>query len=357
MGYNGKLLELAIDLADRLMPAFDTPTGIPYGTVHLQHGVPEGETPEACTSAAGSLSLEFGLLSAITGDPKYGVSARNALRSIFELRSSIDLVGRHINVRSGAWTEPLAGIGPNIDSLYEYYLKHYILFGDDAAIKMFTPLYHAAVKYLKVDDRWYGETDLLRGRFSRKVFNNLQAFWPGLQTLTGDIAAASKTANAFLSVWNDFGYTPEDFSFVTWNPALGDPVSKSYPLRPELAESVFYLHEATSDDSWILAGKDILNSLLLTEVDSCPGAFASVSEVNPVPNEKRRTKDMITMRQQEMDFENQQKAKIQSLLQQVDDRLKELDLSATELTESLSQIASERLSGISATSAKLLIES
>ncbi len=31
--YDGKMLDLAIDIADRLMPAFQTKTGIPYGTV------------------------------------------------------------------------------------------------------------------------------------------------------------------------------------------------------------------------------------------------------------------------------------------------------------------------------------
>ena len=31
--YKGELLELARDLGNRLLPAFQTPTGIPYGTV------------------------------------------------------------------------------------------------------------------------------------------------------------------------------------------------------------------------------------------------------------------------------------------------------------------------------------
>ena len=39
-----QLLELAIDLGDRLIPAFHTKTGIPFGTVNLRHGVPKGET-------------------------------------------------------------------------------------------------------------------------------------------------------------------------------------------------------------------------------------------------------------------------------------------------------------------------
>eukprot|EP01051_Picozoa_sp_SAG22_P015114 SAG22_NODE_1931_length_3292_cov_4.886940_2_plen_282_part_00 len=37
-GYNGSLLRLAEELADRLLPAFDTPTGIPFGSINLRHG-------------------------------------------------------------------------------------------------------------------------------------------------------------------------------------------------------------------------------------------------------------------------------------------------------------------------------
>lgn len=35
-GYNGCLLRLATDLGDRLMPAFQTPTGIPLSWVNLR---------------------------------------------------------------------------------------------------------------------------------------------------------------------------------------------------------------------------------------------------------------------------------------------------------------------------------
>ena len=38
--YDGQLLRLATDLAERLMPAFHTPTGLPYPRVNLRHGVP-----------------------------------------------------------------------------------------------------------------------------------------------------------------------------------------------------------------------------------------------------------------------------------------------------------------------------
>lgn len=35
-GYDGSLLRLAVDLADRFMPAFDTPTRIPLSWVNLR---------------------------------------------------------------------------------------------------------------------------------------------------------------------------------------------------------------------------------------------------------------------------------------------------------------------------------
>ena len=57
---NGPLLRLAEDAATRLLPAFDTPTGMPYGTVNLRHGVPAGETPVTCTAGVGTFLIEFG---------------------------------------------------------------------------------------------------------------------------------------------------------------------------------------------------------------------------------------------------------------------------------------------------------
>lgn len=65
--YNDCLLRLAADMGDRLLPAFDTATGIPYGTVNLRSGVPKGETELASTAGAGSLVIEFEVLSCLTG--------------------------------------------------------------------------------------------------------------------------------------------------------------------------------------------------------------------------------------------------------------------------------------------------
>ena len=43
---NGPLLRMAEDVAKRLLPAFDTKTGMPYGSINLKYGVQHGETGE-----------------------------------------------------------------------------------------------------------------------------------------------------------------------------------------------------------------------------------------------------------------------------------------------------------------------
>jgi ER degradation enhancer, mannosidase alpha-like 2 len=137
--YHGELLELAFDLGLRLLSAFRTPTGIPYGSINLRHGVSEHETPIASLAGAGSLGLEFQLLSDLTGDDRFGCAARGAMLSLFLKRSAnTGLLGKHIDVNTGKWTEEQSGLGFTADSYYEYLLKMYLLYGDEGCWQMFS---------------------------------------------------------------------------------------------------------------------------------------------------------------------------------------------------------------------------
>ena len=130
--YDGYLLSLAHDIGRRLLPAFESKTGIPYGTVNLLYGIPHQETPIASLAGAGSLSVEMELLSRLTGDPSFGNAAKLASRALWLRRSPENsLFGKHIDVETGRWTETLSGLGSNSDSFYEYLLKHYILYPED----------------------------------------------------------------------------------------------------------------------------------------------------------------------------------------------------------------------------------
>ena len=147
--YDGFLLTLAHDIGRRLLPAFKSKTGIPYGTVNLLEGIPRHETPIASLAGSGSLTIEMELLSRLTGDEEFGKSAKLAMRALWLRRSKKrSLLGKHINVETGRWTETESGMGSNSDSFYEYLLKHYILYPEDKDFyDMFRTTYESSFKY------------------------------------------------------------------------------------------------------------------------------------------------------------------------------------------------------------------
>lgn len=134
--YDGQLLRLATDLANRLLPAFYTDTGLPYPRVNLRHGVPfyensplnpttackhskhgkckktrsSVETTETCSAGAGSLVLEFTVLSRLIGDGRYEELAKRAFWAVWKRRSEIGLIGSGIDAESGRWLSPYTGV-------------------------------------------------------------------------------------------------------------------------------------------------------------------------------------------------------------------------------------------------------
>jgi len=109
-----RLLSLAQDLGNRLLPVFNSPTGLPYVYVNLY----TGQVRDAVTNPAetGTLLLEFGTLSKLTGKPVFYEKAKRALAETFKRRSPLGLVGESINVETGAWTNTDSHISGGIDS-------------------------------------------------------------------------------------------------------------------------------------------------------------------------------------------------------------------------------------------------
>src|SRR5438067_8462983 len=143
------LLQLAEDLGDRLLPVFNSPTGLPYVYVNLRTG--QVRDPLTNPAETGTLLLEFGTLSKLTGKPIFYDKAKRALVETYKRRSLLGLVGQSINVETGAWTNRDSHISGGIDSYYEYLWKCWLLFGDKECRDMWSASIPSINKYLADD--------------------------------------------------------------------------------------------------------------------------------------------------------------------------------------------------------------
>ena len=63
--------------------------------MNLKTGVPYDCVNETCTSGAGTILLEFGMLSRLLDDPVYESVARRTIRQLWKFRSNVTgLLGR-----------------------------------------------------------------------------------------------------------------------------------------------------------------------------------------------------------------------------------------------------------------------
>src|SRR5947208_7865765 len=98
-----RLLQLAEDLGNRLLPVFNSPTGLSYVYVNLRTG--QVRDPVTNPAETGTLLLEFGTLSKLTGKPIFYDKAKRALVETYKRRSPLGCVGESINVDTGVWTD------------------------------------------------------------------------------------------------------------------------------------------------------------------------------------------------------------------------------------------------------------
>src|SRR6266496_2953143 len=253
-----RLLSLAEDLGNRLLPVFNSPTGLPYVYVNLR----TGQTRDPLTNPAetGTLLLEFGSLSKLTGRPVFYEKAKRALVETFKRRSPLGLVGESINVETGAWTNTDSHISGGIDSYYEYLWKCWLLFGDKDCHDMWTASIPAIHKYLADETRgelWYGHADMQTGKRTKTTYGALDAFFPGLLAFSGDLARARRLQTLSFKMWNLYGIEPEILDYKTMHVVNG-----SYHLRPEIVESTYYLYHYTRNPAYRQMGEKMFDDFV-----------------------------------------------------------------------------------------------
>jgi mannosidase alpha-like ER degradation enhancer 2 len=253
-----RLLALADDLGRRMLPMFNSPTGMPYEYVNLHTGAVRG--PESNPAEIGSLLIEYGMLARLTGKQIYYDKAKRAVVELYKRESPIGLVGLGINVETGKWTDKTAGIMGGIDSYYEYLLKAAILFGDKDCERMWQQSLVAINKYLadqRPDGLWYGQADMNTGARTSTDYGGLDAFFPAVLALSGDLDRAEKLQDSSYRMWTFAGIEPDQFDYVK-----RQITAPTYPLRPEIIESTYYLYHYTGNAKYLAMGRTYFDSLM-----------------------------------------------------------------------------------------------
>lgn len=278
---SGPFLNLAEKFAQKLLPAFNTNTGMPYGTVNLKYGVNILETPITCVAGIGTFILEFGTLSRLTGNPHYERIALKALDSLSASRSKLGLLGNHIDVQTGIFTATDSGIGAGVDSYFEYLVKGSLLFQRPNLMKQFYELEEAINKHVRKEDHFMW-VDKDKATVSLPIFQSLEAFWPGLLTLIGKVEDAVRIMASYGQIIRHLGVPPEFYNLPN-----REPVQRrmAYPLRPEVPESLMYLYRATKDPSYLQMAAGIVDVIDQLARTKC--GFATVRDVTTFTLEDR----------------------------------------------------------------------
>ena len=246
------VLAKAKNLADRLLPAFATPTGMPRRTINLRTGQAKGNV--SSPAEIGTFLPEWGTLSRLTGDPRYATAAKRAVTALFERRSKLGLFATEIDVTTGAWRSRRTTIGPYCDSFFEYLWDSWQLLGDADCKRMYEASLAAILRHQQVwqgGGLWFADVDFETGKVLDTSQNELAAFFGGLLAQGGALREGAAYTESWAGVQDRYGILPEVYDFKS-----GAAKRAANGLVPELADSAYHL--------WLIDGRPRWRELLRT---------------------------------------------------------------------------------------------
>src|SRR5207249_2751556 len=92
-----------------------------------------------------------------------------------------------------------------------------------------------------VPELWYGHADMNSGKRTATIYGALDAFFPAVLALSGDLNRARRLQASSFRMWRLHDIEPEELDFSDMR-----VTSPGYPLRPEVVESTYYLYHYTS---------------------------------------------------------------------------------------------------------------
>ncbi|KAJ2617118.1 hypothetical protein EV177_000726 [Coemansia sp. RSA 1804] len=308
-------LQKARDVADALLIAFDTPTGLPAQQVDLNARKPVF-SGDLAIAEGGTVQLEFKRLSQLTGDDKYRKAGDRAGEAIEAgERKYKGLYPAFINTNTGEYdASSVLSVGAYVDSFYEYQLKQFLFDRKDTKFKdRYLRSTMAVKERLVARDPTSGRLFLGSWNYGDSVFvhemEHLACFYPGLLALGAqaldrprDLVLAEELAyTCYVSyAMTPTGLGPERFRFAGYKfvdaaaddvgaaaGSMGEDVKKDsagmsgvdvrYILRPETLESLFILFRVTGDPKYQDWGWAIF--LAIEKHAKVDGGYAAIRNV------------------------------------------------------------------------------
>ncbi|CAG8560866.1 2784_t:CDS:10 [Ambispora gerdemannii] len=304
-------LDKAIELAVQLLPAFDTPTGIPLQYVNLKKktGV-HSRFPGSASALAefGSVQLEFRRLSELSGNPIFLDKAQRVI-DILQSKST-ELPGLYpvyMDPLNGKFTTSWVTWGGLGDSFYEYLLKHYIMVEGtlDQYLDMWLLAIDSTQKYLISTGYGFSNMTYLNQWWEGQPYyemSHLACFAPGNFLLGGHILKNDTLIELGLNLTytcyqsyesTDTKIGAEIFAYVDasgtrsrrWNRKQRNSYLSTgifvtdghYYLRPEVIESIFYAYRITGDKKYQDWGWNVFRAI--NKYCKTPIGFSGIRDV------------------------------------------------------------------------------
>ncbi|KAI1240983.1 hypothetical protein IHE44_0009439 [Lamprotornis superbus] len=279
LDFNVIFRKKAVELGEKLLPAFNTPTGIPWALLNIKSGIgrnwPWASGGSSILAEFGTLHLEFVHLSHLSGNPVFAEKVMNIRKVLNRLDKPEGLYPNYLNPSSGQWGQHHVSIGGLGDSFYEYLLKAWLM--SDKTDEDGKKMYYDAVQAI--------ETHLIRkssggltyiaewkGGLLEHKMGHLTCFAGGMFALGADGAPSDKTghhielgaeiARTCHESYDRMKLGPEAFRFDGGVEAIATRQNeKYYILRPEVIETYMYMWRLTHDPKYREWGWEAVEAL------------------------------------------------------------------------------------------------
>ncbi|KAJ7505305.1 glycoside hydrolase [Mycena galericulata] len=350
-------LEKAIELADRIIPVFNTPSGLPLTNVNLalREGLIDPDWPEFVSSAeVATLQLEMRYLSLLSGNSIYWEKAEAVMHIIKSVLMPHGLASIFLNWQTGQFAISAMRLGSRADSYYEYLLKQYLQTNETETfyLEMYNDAMTAVHKHLirkSVNSAMTHTSELIpekhpNGEISWRLTpkqDHLVCFFGGSLMLGATTAGALvhpvsipprpeelseagkrdwKTGMSLIKTCMDThstatGLAPEIAHFRIASDGIGfdrmfptdwyikgahtkpdelPPYDSRYILRPETVESLFLAFRLTGNEKYRNWAWEIFQAIEQhCRVET--GGYASIINVDEVPSRKEDKMETFMM--------------------------------------------------------------